>query len=164
MSLETLRSPHLWLPKGPAERIFSLCSERKKRIDAHDKASTQPHYRHLEVPAASAGVGAVATIGSAAESALPVGHHKADARREYDQEIIRKKKAAKEAAALLRSGKGPKKSAGRKQHSEELTRKIEALKMYVKDSLKLLLWSFIVETVRYINIQTMCAGSGGELF
>lgn len=103
-------------------------------LDVKDKASTQPHYRQIEAHHHGLAAGAVEGTGGGAEAVNDAAHHvpvsKADARREYDQEIIRKKKAAKEAAALLKSGKQAGPADSLKLHSEDLRKKIEALKLY----------------------------------
>lgn len=59
---------------------------------------------------------------------VPVTKSKADARREYEAGVIRQKKAAREEAALLKSGKGKKQTDALKQHPEELQRRIEAVR------------------------------------
>lgn len=125
MTLETLRGPGLWIPLGPAQRILARCTQLKQQQVSKDKASARPQYRQIEV---SANEGT--TDGSEPSSVQQHSTiHKADARREFDQQIIREKKAAKEAAALLRNAKAVKKSDGRKQHSVELQKKIDALKL-----------------------------------
>lgn len=124
----------MWIPLGPAQRILARCIQLKQQQESKDKASARPQYRQIEVSSANDG-----TNNGRRESGSEHGSvqhhltvHKADARREYDQQIIREKKAAKEAALLLRNAKPVKKSDGRKQHSEELQKKIDSLKMYAR--------------------------------
>lgn len=134
MTLETLRGPGLWIPLGPAQRILARCGQLKQQQDNKDKASSRPQYRQIEVGANDSTNNAHTNERreSNSEHGSVQQHstiHKADARREYDQQIIREKKAARETAALLRNAKMIKKSDGRKQHSEELQKKIDLLKM-----------------------------------
>jgi len=132
MSLEVLRGARLWIPLSSAKRVFGLCVQHKQALDLKDKASMQPHYRQIEHGhATDAAAGHGAEHGDHAKH-LPVVN-KADVRREYEQQIIRQKKAAKEAAALLKSGKQASKAVSLKEHPEELRKKIEALKLYEFD-------------------------------
>lgn len=128
MTLEVLRCAGLWIPLSSAKRIFGLCVQRKQALDLKDKASMQPHYRQVEH-----GHAAGAAAGHGAEPADHTTRHaavnKADVRREYEQQIIRQKKAAKGAAALLKLSKQADKAASLKEHPEELRKKIEALKV-----------------------------------
>jgi hypothetical protein len=57
-----------------------------------------------------------------------VAKNKADARRDWEAEIIRQKKVAKEEAALLKSGKGKKPTDALKEHTEELTARIAQIR------------------------------------
>jgi hypothetical protein len=58
-----------------------------------------------------------------------VAKNKADARRDWEAEIIRQKRVAKEEAALLKSGKGKKAPTDAlKEHSEELTARIAQIR------------------------------------
>jgi NADH dehydrogenase/NADH:ubiquinone oxidoreductase subunit G len=57
-----------------------------------------------------------------------VAKNKADARRDWEAEIIRQKKVAKEEAALLKSGKGKKPTDALKEHSEELAARIAQIR------------------------------------
>jgi len=123
----------MWIPLGTAKRIFARCIQLKQQQESKDKASARPQYRQIEV-SANDGVNND-RLESGSEHGSVQHHstvHKADARREYDQQIIREKKAAKEAAVLLRNAKTVKKSDGRKQHSEELQKKIDSLKLYAR--------------------------------
>ena len=131
MTLEILRGPGMWIPLGPAQRILARCIQLKQQQESKDKANARPQYRQIEVSANDGTNNGRRESGSehgSVQQHLTV--HKADARREYDQQIIREKKAAKEAAALLRNAKNIKKSDGRKQLSEELQKKIDSLKLY----------------------------------
>lgn len=127
MTLDILRGPGLWIPLGPANRIYELCLRRKQLLESKDKASSQPHYRQIEAlpqPEAHAGPG---IEGERIQPRLSV--NKAEARREHDQEIIRQRKAVKEAAVALKSGKtGAKADNSLKEHPEDLRKRIESLK------------------------------------
>jgi hypothetical protein len=64
----------------------------------------------------------------ASTAVTAVVKNKADARREYDAEVIRQKKAAREQAELVRLGKVRKKTDALKQHSEELEQRIAQIR------------------------------------
>lgn len=126
MTLGTLRGPGLWLPQGPAQRVYGLCVQRKHLLESKDKATSQPQYRQVE--AHSHPSAAMAESGAHLDSTeLHVVVNKADARRAYEQEIIRGKKAAKEAAMQRKSSKQDINAL--KQLPEQLRKKIDALKM-----------------------------------
>ena len=126
----------MWIPLGPAKRIFARCTQLKQQQDNKDKASARPQYRQIEVGTNDSHTNTHTNERreSDSEHGSVQQHstmHKADARRKYDQQVIREKKTAREATALLRNAKKVNKSEGRKQHSEELQKKIDLLKMCV---------------------------------
>ena len=142
-----LHGSGLWIPLGAARRIHSACLKVKKRLAQRDREQGRNHYRHVDTaPHADTNAGPAAGHGEEQqhpqhagdaeeeeeEAAEPVVvMNKADARREYEAELIREKKAAREEAALLKSGKVRKQSEALKQHPEELQHKIESIRRYV---------------------------------
>lgn len=105
----------------------------RKRLAQKDKDEGKHHYRHVDAPVPETDGGAdqqhPQEDGVTSEGAEPhATKNKADARREYEAELIRQKKAAREEAALLKSGKALKKTDALKQHSEELQRKIDLIR------------------------------------
>ena len=133
--METLRGPGLWIPLAAARRILTACVKVKKRLADQDKQEQRHHYRNMELPA-DPRANALDPSGeprAPSEASVSSALHrtKADARREYEQEIIRQKKAAKDEAELAKSGHNRKLSTGaRKEHSDALAAKIESIRRH----------------------------------
>lgn len=130
LSLDVLHGAGLWIPMAAARRIHSACLQVKKRLAQKDREEGKHHYRQL-----GAELGDAQHPQDDDDAGEPhemvVVKNKADARREYEAEVIRQKKVAREEAALLKSGKGRKQSEALKQHSEELQLKIDAIRRYL---------------------------------
>mmetsp|Transcript_93759 Transcript_93759/g.183831 ORF Transcript_93759/g.183831 Transcript_93759/m.183831 type:complete len:584 (-) Transcript_93759:105-1856(-) len=141
-----LRGPGLWIPVSATRKILTISAQIKKRIADKDKDVNRNHYRNINLSAVSSprdGDGNAlphhsehhgqnelldhAPSEASASNAIQ-GKNKADMRREWEAEVIRKKKAAKEEAAMLKAGLIRPKSDSLKEHTKELTAKIAEIR------------------------------------